>query len=227
MPINGRSNLTTDPVRNFRFIVQFNPHSSLLRTAPTAPTAGSSSSTTTTTQLFKPTVGFTQVSGLTMTTESIPYREGGYNSSVHQVPGQSSFSPITFVRGVVLGTPQHWTWMKSLFALTQAAKVDVGANFRCDIDIYVVKHPSVAESTTTVTPGSTSKKGVYESVTDDIDKAAMHFKVYNAWPTSIAYSDLNAGDNALMVEQMTVVHEGFELDISSSWASGPAKVSVV
>jgi phage tail-like protein len=40
----------------------------------------------------------------------------------------------------------------------------------------------------------------------------MRFEVYNAWPTSVAYSDLNAGDNALFVEQMTLVHEGFDVN---------------
>jgi hypothetical protein len=39
----------------------------------------------------------------------------------------------------------------------------------------------------------------------------MRFKVYNAWITSVAYSDLNAGDNALFVEQMVLVHEGFDV----------------
>jgi phage tail-like protein len=43
----------------------------------------------------------------------------------------------------------------------------------------------------------------------------MRFKVYNAWPTAVAYSDLNAGDNAIFVEQMTLVHEGFDI----KWAS--------
>jgi phage tail-like protein len=44
------------------------------------------------------------------------------------------------------------------------------------------------------------------------DHTAVRFKVYNAWPTSVAYSDLNAGDNALFVEQMTLVHEGFDVN---------------
>jgi hypothetical protein len=39
----------------------------------------------------------------------------------------------------------------------------------------------------------------------------MRFKVYNAWITSLAYSDLNAGDNAILVEQMSLTHEGFEV----------------
>lgn len=204
--INGRSNLTTDPVRNFRYIAQFTPHNEDLKSAVN----------------FKTTVGFTQISGLTMTTESIPYREGGYNTSVHQVPGQSSFSPITFVRGVVLGTPQNWDWMKRMFSVVSGASTSTttGGQFRCNIDIYVIKHPAVGSASTTVTPGAPDT-----AFADDKGNAAMQFKVYNAWPTSIAYSDLNAGDNALMVEQMTVVHEGFELSIASSYAGGPAKIS--
>ena len=44
------------------------------------------------------------------------------------------------------------------------------------------------------------------------DHVAMRFQVYNAWPTSVAYSDLNAGDNAIFVEQITLVHEGFDVN---------------
>jgi phage tail-like protein len=43
----------------------------------------------------------------------------------------------------------------------------------------------------------------------------MRFQVYNTWPTSVAYSDLNAGDNAILVEQLTLVHEGFDI----KWAT--------
>jgi phage tail-like protein len=51
----------------------------------------------------------------------------------------------------------------------------------------------------------------------------MRIEVYNAWPTAVAYSDLNAGDNALLVEQMTLVHEGFNINFASSLAtSAPA-----
>jgi len=54
----------------------------------------------------------------------------------------------------------------------------------------------------------------------------MRFTVFNAWPTSIAYSDLNAGDNALFVEQMTLVHEGFDVtwapDLSTNAATEAA-----
>ena len=58
------------------------------------------------------------------------------------------------------------------------------------------------------------------------DHVAMRFNVYNCWPTSVAYSDLNAGDNALFVEQMTLVHEGFDVnwaqDLATNAAAFPA-----
>ena len=188
--VNSRSTLATDPVRNFRFLVTFKPQD------------------TSNTALGTMTIpmGFTSVSGLAVTTDSIPYREGGYNTTVHQIPGQTSFTPLTLQRGVILGSKQNWDWMKQLFATVQAggSTLALGKNFRCDIEIAVLNHP-VPSSGANVTAGA-------GAVTEASDDVAMRFRVYNAWPTTVAYSDLNAGDNALFVEQMTLVHEGFDLN---------------
>ena len=139
-------------------------------------------------------MGFTSVSGLAVTTDSIPYREGGYNTTVHQIPGQTSFTPLTLQRGVILGSRQNWDWMKQLFATVQAggSTLALGKNFRCDLEISVLNHPIPSSQTGAETTAATGSK----------DEVAMRFKVYNAWPTTVAYSDLNAGDNALYVEQM-------------------------
>jgi len=190
--INNRSALTTDPIRNFRFLVTFKPHD---------PTGSAS--------WYNPnvTLGFTSVSGLSVTTDSIPYREGGYNTTVHQIPGQTTFAPITLQRGVILNTKQNWEWMRTLFATVQGGAKNVqGTSFRCDLEIEVLSHPipgSAGESTA----GGTSSAGD--------DHVAMRFNVYNCWITSVSYSDLNAGDNAIFVEQATLVHEGFDVN----WAS--------
>jgi phage tail-like protein len=184
--INNRSNLQTDPIRNFRFLVDFQPHDSK------------------NTWKDSVTMGFTSVSGLSVTTDSIPYREGGYNTTVHQIPGQTTFSPISLQRGVILGTKQNWEWMRQLFATVQGGSRAVqGASFRADLEIRVLSHPIPGQGITT---GSVSAD----------DHVAMRFKVYNAWVTSVAYSDLNAGDNAIFVEQVTLVHEGFDVN----WATG-------
>ena len=186
--INNRSNLITDPIRNFRFLVTFQPqdqgNTTLQKLANQRAT----------------TFGFTSVSGLAVTTDSIPYREGGYNTTVHQIPGQTTFAPITLQRGVILSTDQNWDWMKNLFAVVSAGGTirDVDQNFRCDLEIQVLSHPI-------------PRAGEDDASPFDSEHTALRFKVYNAWPTSVAYSDLNAGDNALLVEQMTLVHEGFDV----------------
>jgi phage tail-like protein len=189
--INNRSTLETDPIRNFRFLVTFKPLENNNSWLPDS---------------TKVTVGFTSVSGLSVNTDSIPYREGGYNTTVHQIPGQTTFSPLTLQRGVVLGTPQHWDWMRKLFATVQAgATSTVGYNFRADVEIQVLSHPIAGSG-----GGNTELTGDNYS-----DHVAARFQVYNAWPTQVAYSDLNAGDNALFVEQLTLVHEGFDM----TWAA--------
>jgi phage tail-like protein len=187
--INNRSTLATDPVRNFRFLVTIKPHKI------TNGQWGYGDAVN---------LGFTSVSGLSVTTDSIPYREGGYNTTVHQIPGQTTFSPVSMQRGVTVGTKQNWNWMRQLFRTVQggttAAAQDITDNFRADIEIRVLSHPIA---------GSGADDANSSAGNDHI---VMRFNVYNAWITSIAYSDLNAGDNAIFVEQMTLVHEGFDLN---------------
>jgi len=190
------SSIATDPLRNFKFIAEFTAASKAFDES-IAPTVAA---------------GFTSITGLGINTQSIPYREGGYNTTVHQIPGQTTFAPITFQRGVILGTSTNWDWMKTLFATVQGGGSSraAGDNFRCDIEIQVLAHP--------IPKGTSLADGTAASTAESTDIVAMRFMVYNAWPTSVSYSDLNAGDNALLVEQMSVVHEGFDI----SWG---AKVS--
>lgn len=199
--VNNRSTLATDPVRNFRFLVNFIFHDQT-GTATNVP------------------IGFTSVSGMAVTTDSIPYREGGYNTTVHQIPGQTTFAPVTLQRGVILGSRQNWDYMKKLFATVQAggSALSLGKTFRCDLDIQVLNHPVPSAGANVISGGTATTNPT--AATAATDEVAMRFRVYNAWPTSVAYSDLNAGDNALFVEQMTLVHEGFDLNWGSLASDG-------
>lgn len=195
--INNRSSLLTDPIRNFRFLVTIHPHKPA--DAKDWYEKGG-------------TFGFTSVSGLSVTTDAIPYREGGYNTTVHQIPGQTTFAPITLQRGVILGTQQNWNWMKHLFATINGDNTTaLGQDFRADVEIAVLSHPTPSFSGQDVdnipATGNVAK-----------DHVALRFKVYNCWVASVAYSDLNAADNAIFVEQMTLVHEGFDM----KWGTGLA-----
>lgn len=163
------SQIKTDPIRNFKFLVDI-----------THPEITGITS-----------LGFMNVSGLQVSTESIPYRQGGYNTSPQYMPGQSQFSPLTLQRGVLLGTPQNWNWMKQIFTVLQGTgPTAASSNFRApSVDIKVLDHP--------VTKGKTPIK--------------MWYRLFRAWPSSWASSDLDAGGNGFLVESVTLVHEGFDI----------------
>lgn len=165
-----KSNIATDPLRNFKFIVHIHKVIGGSRLA---------------------TLGFIGASGLNASTEVIPYREGGNNTSTRKMPGQTNFSDITLTRGAVIYTYQGWYWFKSIFFVSQGRGLArPGSEFRTRMEIHVVDHP-VNDRTNQPTK--------------------MLFQVYNAWPSSIAYSDLDAGGNAALIEQMVVAHEGWDM----------------
>jgi len=187
--IQATGKLITDPVRNFKFLVTFSPTNG----APTSWKGGFG------------TMGFVSLSGLSVNTEAIAYREGGYNTNMHQIPGQSSFTPISLSKGVMLNQNGNSLWMKRLFAImTPSATSGIGSNFRCDLDIQVLSHPNPAgwKGSDSVAPDA---ENAYKQHT------SLRFKVYNAWITSLSYSDMDAGANSLMVESMQLVHEGFDV----------------
>lgn len=146
-------------------------------------------------------LGFMSASGLAANTDMIPYREGGNNTTTRKMPGQTNFGPITLSRGMVMGTNQMWRWFTQIFYVIQGGGSGVaGNNFRTNMYINVLDHP--------VTQGLTPIKA--------------RFLVYNAWPTVIAYSDFDAGGNGVMIEQLTLEHEGFKVE----WAGAGAGVSL-
>lgn len=184
--ISRWSKLATDPLRSFRFLAEFTP------------TNGEGVFSD---KLTKFSGGFTNISGLNINTQSIGYREGGFNTTLHQVPGMTTFSPITFQRGTIWGQDQAITWMRGLFAAASGdgIQVQAGRSFRVNIDITVLDHPVTAapllDNNDLLSPKAEK----------------MKFTVHNAWITSLSYSDLNAGDNQILFETMQVVHEGLSV----------------
>ena len=178
------SSIATDPLRNFKFIAEFTPASTSVFSDTIVPTVAG---------------GFSSITGLGINTQSIPYREGGYNTTIHQIPGMTTFTPITFQRGTLTSNLQGINWMRGLFAAAQGEGISIGAgkDFRVNVDIYVLDHPAQ--------PSSDSA--------DLVLNAKMHFKVHNAWITTLQYSDLNAGDQNILFEQMTLVHEGLSIGV--------------
>lgn len=140
-------------------------------------------------------LGFMSVSGLNMTVDVIAYREGGYNTTTQKMPGQADFSPITLSRGVAVGQSHDYQWMSQLFTVLQGTGTAAdGNNFRWSVLIQILDHP--------VTTANVAVKA--------------EFLIRNAWPTSIAWSDLDAGANQLFISQLVLAHEGFDYSIASS-----------
>jgi phage tail-like protein len=194
--ISRFSSIATDPLRNFKFIAEFSPSNTAVFDAAITPTVAA---------------GFTSITGLGINTQSIPYREGGYNTTIHQIPGMTTFTPITFQHGTLTSNLQGIKWMRGLFAAAAGEGVALGGkDFRCNVDIYVLDHPAQIGDTD-----------------DMVTKAKMHFKVHNAWITTLQYSDLNAGDQNILFEQMTLVHEGLSVGVMANGADVAASAGGV
>jgi len=168
----------TDPLKNFKFQTIFYP-----AVGPSV------------------TMWWMTISGLGMTIDTIPYREGGYNTTTQKQPGQADFSPLTLTKGVQVGTQFTIPWMQQLFAVMQGTGSQVaGQDFRATVDVHIIDHPV--------------------TVSQAPVKAA--FTVYRAWPTALQYSDLDAGANQLFVQQMTLAHEGWTPSVAAQVGNSEA-----
>lgn len=203
----AETTLRNDPLRNFKFLVLINKM--------IATQGGGSRGAL----LAK--AGFMSVNGLGVQTELIRYREGGFNTTTHKLPGQSDFPNITLQRGVIVGggndggrsqsSPAFWQWQKELFYYLQG-KAPIGGggqapDFRTMVTIYVLDHPR----TNAGPQGNAMGFTVDSDVNNPRGIDRLGIRLHNAWPTATNFNDLDAGANAIMVEQMQLAHEGIEV----------------
>jgi phage tail-like protein len=173
--VDGRTRATADPVRNFKFLVSFYMGNS--RTGVSA-------------ELEK--IGFTSVEGLSMSTDVVAYREGGWNTNPHKLPGQSDFAPLSCSSGVFYDRPGIWSAAKQMFAFNWGGTIGPEQDFRFNLVIDVLDHPVTVEK-------------------PKPEHSVIQFRAHNAWIASVAFGGLNAGDNGVLVHNMTIHHEGLEV----------------
>jgi phage tail-like protein len=162
--------------------------------------------------------GFMNVSGLGIAIESLTYREGGDNLTTRKMPGQADVNPVTMSRGLFATDFDNWSWMTNLFsAMYGGANPLTGAqpqtDFRTVVYINVLEHPN----NTSQAPGT--PYGVSFPAQNSI--VQLSFKLYSAWIGTLAYSDLDAGGNAVGVEQMTLNYEGFQMQWGAPYVNNP------
>jgi len=200
------SSIATDPLRGFRFNASFTVTADGTNFDPRI---GDSTSTNTPSVSGKSTGwvgGFTNISGLSINTQAIQYREGGYNTTVHQIPGMTTFTPITFSRGVLYGNDQAITWMRGMFSAAAGEGLNNSAgNFRVDIVLTVNDHPNTNVQS---------------------ERPKMQFKIHNAWITALNYTDLDATNGAILFETMQLVHEGLSVSFVTNDATTGLTVPV-
>lgn len=174
-----RTRLRADPVRNFKFQVQL-----------------FHSDATLSNQIGE--MGFMTVDGISMNTEMVPYREGGWNTNPHKLPGLTDFAPLTMGAGTFYSKPGMWNLAKQMFAVQWGqGTIGMGEEFRFDMAVRILDHP--------VTDGPASGS------TRDTSGSVLAFAFYNAWVASVGFNGLNALDNSVLIHQMTVHHEGFDV----------------
>jgi phage tail-like protein len=158
-------------------------------------------------------MGFMSIDGLAMNTDMTPYREGGFNTTPHKLPGQTDFAPLTLSSGVFYNKPQMWDRAKKMFAVQWGdGSLEFSgqgriSEYRYTLVVRVYAHP--------VTKGeaSMSTRG------DPYKGSILAFKFINCWTSSVGFSGLNAQDNNILIHQMTVHHEGFDVYFGNSAAS--------
>jgi len=182
----------SDPIRNFKFRVSIEPTSPNLTNVLTTGDRRISD------------LGFSVVSGVSVSNEMITYREGGMNTHMHKMPGQSDFGPITLSKGMISGESDLYMWQQFLHSWAGGGpgSTKQDNDFRCDVMVKVYDHP--------VTVASYYDPGASEtSNSENIGEVKFGFKIYNAWPASYSFTDLNAGDSSIMIQQLVLNHEGF------------------
>lgn len=186
----------TDPLRNFKFTVRFEPIDQTGILGNLLSGIGD--------------LGFAQMGGLSVQNELIAYREGGMNTHPHKMVGQSDFPAISFARGAFAAQDQLWKWQKFMHSwinggtggFTGGAQGDA-TNYRCNVLVRVFDHPytngDARYAWDSGDPASALKPG----------NVKLAFKLFNCWPGAYGLSDLNAGDNGIMIQQLNIHHEGF------------------
>jgi phage tail-like protein len=157
------------------------------------------------------------MSGLSVTNDVLAYREGGMNTHTHKMVGMSDFSAVSFVRGVFAEGDQLWKWQQFIHSWEGGVPggstgINSQGDYRCDIIVKVYDHPTTS-SNYTYSGGDTLNTNISKP-----GNVKMAMKLFNCWPGVFALGGLSAGDSGLLVQELTVHHEGFVV----AWNQGDA-----
>ena len=130
--------------------------------------------------------GVSKIGALKRTTEVVSHREAGDVSTDRKSPANTKFEPITLERGVS-HDPEFEAWANLVYSTEGDGAVSL-LNYKKDILLeFLNLQGTVVKS----------------------------YQVFRCWVSEYtALPELDANANAIAFEMMTIVHEGFQRDLS-------------
>jgi phage tail-like protein len=126
------------------------------------------------------------VSGLVRRTEVIEHRDGGDPSSSRRSPGLTKYASIRLKRGITHDTAFE-DWANQVWRL--------GAPFGSEVAL------------------ASFRKNLEIELYNEAGQLVIRYKVHRCWVTEYeALPDLEADANAVLLESITLEHEGWERD---------------
>jgi len=132
--------------------------------------------------------GISRVSGLVRTTDVVEHREGGDPSTSRKSAGLTQFAPIVLERG-----------------LTDDAAFEGWANLVWKLGASLGSESSLNDF----------RKDIYIELYNEAGQLVRAYKVYRCWPSEYeALPVLDANENQVAIEHLTLQNEGWERDTS-------------
>ncbi|SRR6266571_4106516 len=136
----------------------------------------------------KPVLGVSKVGQLRRTTNVVPYRSGGENSTDHKHPGRTQYEGLTLERGIT-HDPEFEKWANLAHPYAGDAAMDL-VHFKKELTLEVM-----------------NEKG----------QVALRYFLHGCWVSEFtAVPALDANANAIAVETIKLELDGWERDVGTS-----------
>jgi len=139
--------------------------------------------------------GVSRVSPLRRVTDVVEHRQGGDPNTVRKSPGLTRFDSITLERGVTHDL-EFQGWANKVWSLQ--------AGFGAEVSL------------------KDFRKNIVLELYNEAGQLVIAYFLYRCWPSEYsALPDLDANDNAVALERLTIEMEGWERDPSVTESAEP------
>lgn len=141
-------------------------------------------------------LGVSSVGALSRSTEVIDHREGGDPSTPHHMPGATSYEAISLERGVTHDL-EFERWANKVWNQGESLGAEVSLqDFRKDISIELL---------------------------NEAGQPVLVYNVFRCWVSEYqALPELDANDNSVAIQSITLQNEGWERDYDHEVKSEPS-----